>query len=269
MSILFNLTGTSSVLQNDIYPPLHLHDGNYQIGLIYFIGTNSIYNITPKNNKIIIDINKNVMPDFPGISIAYELDPGIYDMDNLKTAIQSKMRLSLTKFTEEYVGKVKVDVLSKLETSIDKLVFRNHTRTQKLEFIVNPVWSLTFAWFGSFADLLGIPETMLPFVTSNTTDKDILDKLYPIRLSSCITINIHCNLTGNSYINGKASHLIYSIPLSQAPGYRLIEAPKDVVFLPVIDTIIDTIEVRITDQNNELIDFRGDHLVVVLELRKQ
>jgi len=50
------------------------------------------------------------------------------------------------------------------------------------------------------------------------------------------------------------------------PGYRIIQTPN-VIYLPVKVKRIETLKLRIIDQNNDLVDFRGEEIVVRLHLK--
>lgn len=275
MSILFNLTGTTSQLQSEIFPPLNLVDGNYQIGLIYFIGNNSVYNIHEKNNtfQIIMEHADPLEDDLIIRSdIQCSLKPGMYDFELLRKAMQDEFEQAPDKYLKDHKG-TKSEVIDSFKKIVKSMVLTSsrtrHTLVFKIQAEQFEQIFLSLNVSNSIGPVLGIPFHTVTTTRISDTDKDFREEhLKPINLNSLRVLNIHCNLTANSYINGVPSHIIYSIPLSQAPGYQIIEAPKDVVFLPVVDNIIDIVEIRITNQNNELVDFRGDEIVVVLELRK-
>lgn len=271
MSILFNLSGNTSQLQSEIFPPLNLSDGNYQIGLIYFMGNNSIYNVHEKNNSFnVLFLRDNKFYGHDG-KYACSLHPGMYDFELITRDFIAKINTAYAQFTTDH-PEITEDEKTIYNLALNGIVFTSDTTTHKWIFEIPQENELkifiNLRVDNSIAPILGLPLASLPALIESTK-KDLHNiPVKHISLNTVRVLNIHCNLTGNSYINGVPSHLLYSIPLSRAPGYQIIEAPKDVVFLPITDPLIDTVEVRITDQDNNLVDFKGDRVVIVLELRK-
>ena len=62
--------------------------------------------------------------------------------------------------------------------------------------------------------------------------------------------------------------MVYSFFPSVGPGYKIIESPKNLVYLPVVRDRIDSINIRLTDQNDKELDLRGEILTVRLHLRE-
>lgn len=81
-------------------------------------------------------------------------------------------------------------------------------------------------------------------------------------------IMIECNIVKGAYINGQECHTIHQFPPITPPGYRLIEVPKNVIYLPVNTKYINNITLRITDQHGQLINFRKEQITVVLHLKE-
>lgn len=61
-------------------------------------------------------------------------------------------------------------------------------------------------------------------------------------------------MTG-SYVNGRAGHVIYEFFPNVPAGYRLLEFPDPVIYLPITNNTINCITVRIVDQIGQLVDF--------------
>jgi len=54
---------------------------------------------------------------------------------------------------------------------------------------------------------------------------------------------------GGSYMNGKTQNTIYSSFPNVSPGYKIIEKPRNLVYLPIILDKINTMETVVTDQD--------------------
>lgn len=86
MSLILTLTGRSSVLTANYFPPLDLSDDDYELGLTNFETYNTIPNVNVSNNKFYFDDNDEMISIPVG---SYELhDIGAY----LKAAILHKRR---------------------------------------------------------------------------------------------------------------------------------------------------------------------------------
>lgn len=92
---------------------------------------------------------------------------------------------------------------------------------------------------------------------------------FPVNILSSTVIRIECDIISGSFINGKPSHIIYEFALNVPPGYRIIEIPKNVIYFPVNHNNINSINIRILDINNNLINFREEEIQLYLHLKKK
>ena len=75
------------------------------------------------------------------------------------------------------------------------------------------------------------------------------------------------NVLTEAYINDKKVHTIHEFFLAVPPEYKIIEIPSKVIYQPVSVSSIDHIQLRIVDENENLIDFRGETITVRLHLK--
>lgn len=90
-----------------------------------------------------------------------------------------------------------------------------------------------------------------------------------VKISKVNVIRINCNVAKGSYLNGKPSHTIHQFYPNVPPGYRIIEVPYTVIYHTINTNLLHNLTVDITDQEGELVDFRGEEITVRLCLRKQ
>jgi hypothetical protein len=50
--------------------------------------------------------------------------------------------------------------------------------------------------------------------------------------------------------------------------YKIVEVPREVIYLPVNTRTVDNLNVRVTDQNGDLINFNSEELIVRLHLKR-
>ena len=71
-----------------------------------------------------------------------------------------------------------------------------------------------------------------------------------------LTINsilVNIDIISDSYVNGSTQPTIYSFFPDCSPGYKIIENPHNLLYLPITADTIRSITVWLTDQNgNEL-----------------
>ena len=82
------------------------------------------------------------------------------------------------------------------------------------------------------------------------------------------SIYVNCDLITNSYINGVPAPVIYSFFPNVAPGYKVVEKPYNLIYLPVNKTFIDSVTVWLTDQNGNILNFKDQEISIRFSLRK-
>lgn len=231
-SITFTLSGNNSILKASYYPPLELNSNEqYGLGLIGFYSYNSIPNITDTVNKIYFlnDINNN--------EIEIEVPKGAYSVEDLSNYIDSKLpepnnfKLVIDKPSqrlEVHLGKYKINVK---EDCIGKKLFKLRQGISKNNIIL--------------------------------IHKDEITDILPPKI-----LRISCNITGGSYSNETFNHCIHEFGVNVPTGYAINEVPYNIIYLPILISLIKEINIFVTDHHNNLVDFNGEKLVVRLELKK-
>jgi hypothetical protein len=81
------------------------------------------------------------------------------------------------------------------------------------------------------------------------------------------SIKVDCNLISGSFNNGVPDQAIHEFAPSVAPGYKIIEVPLQSVYYPLIDYSISRVQLTLRDQNNELINLRGEPITIRLQVK--
>jgi len=65
-----------------------------------------------------------------------------------------------------------------------------------------------------------------------------------------------------------ASCVLHSFFPNVSPGYKIVENPGNLAYLPVILDKINKMETVVTDQNGKQLNFRGENLTIRYQLRE-
>lgn len=112
----------------------------------------------------------------------------------------------------------------------------------------------------SIGRLLGFNQQIYPANIKHLSER-------PVSILKVNSVRIDCNITTGAYLNDKKSHTIHEFFPSVPPGYKIIEIPSQVIYLPLTVNSIDHIQLRITDQDGDLIDFRGEVITIRLHIK--
>lgn len=113
----------------------------------------------------------------------------------------------------------------------------------------------------SIGSLLGFAERILAANVSHSSDR-------PVAILKVNALRVECNITSGAYINGQRVHTIHEFFPAVPPGYKIIEIPSQVIYLPITVKSIDQLQVRIVDQDNRLVNFRGEIITIRLHLKQ-
>jgi hypothetical protein len=102
----------------------------------------------------------------------------------------------------------------------------------------------------------------------NRLERDITHKSeLPVAILKVNAIRIECNITTGAYINEHRVHTIHEFFPTVPPGYKIVEVPANVIYLPIAVQSIHHIQLGLVDQNGELINFRGETITIRLHVK--
>lgn len=237
MSITLTLNGDSSLLSANYFPPIQLNE-NYVCGLISFDTYHSIPNVDVENNLFHIGDHE------------IEIPVGSYEISDIAEFLKNKY------YT------LKTDILSsKLHNlngsaSLDIKANYNTLQTQ----IKSASDIIYFNRERSIGSLLGFSKRVLQPDVEHFSDK-------PIDITKINTIIVESNIVSGSFINDTSAHILHQFSLNVSPGYKITEAPANVIYLPVRSKTINSIALKVVDQDGNLINFRGEKISVRLHLK--
>lgn len=239
-SRIFTMTGVldderNTSLRIDLNPPIYLDpEKQYMLGVIGFETYNHIPNVTWKNNRFVYR-----KPD-ASLFHTITIPQGTYDakdilkylMDNMKSEEKTSARGNL------------------------QLVMNNNTSQTQLKC----VYDVDFTFPNSIGSLLGFTGKLLKADRWHTSDDTI-------KIISVNSLVIMCNVVGGSYRHGKPAHILHQFFPIVPPGYKIVERPQSIIYLPLITNIINELIIEIEDEHGQPINFNGEAVTITLHLK--
>lgn len=294
-TITLTLSGRSSQLQAEYFPAIDLSDGNYVCGLIDFQAFNSIPNVDETNNLFycgfenleseqfvpIADANittNEINIDGPNNNSNNNDDNNDIERNRIIEVIPTKKRrirratpfdpfkqkqpLTITKIpTGSYELEHLSDCLKKLlHARFVALNLRANKNTLQCEIMCSQ--PIDFTKSNTIGSLLGFRCDQV--LKENVVHESEL----PSDILKISVIRVECNIIKGSYLNSQPSHTIHEFSPKVPPGYKIIEVPQNVIYFPVTVKSIHTLNISIIDQQNNLVNFRGETITIRLHIKK-
>ena len=90
----------------------------------------------------------------------------------------------------------------------------------------------------------------------------------PVDILKVNTILVNCDIISGSYRNGSQTPVVYSFFPDVSPGYKIVESPNNLVYLPVAPAgDVQRMRVWLTDQNGEQLNLRGETITIRFHIR--
>ena len=90
----------------------------------------------------------------------------------------------------------------------------------------------------------------------------------PVNILSINSVVVNIDIISGSYLNGQRNPAIYSFFPAVSPGYKIIETPANLVYLPITLDAIYSIETSLTDQNGLQLNLRGENVTIRFHVRE-
>ena len=201
-----------------------------KIALLSFKTNNSIPNIDETNNLFLYEYKGKVY----GIVIP----TGAYEINSLNLFINNELKKNNHSDIFEIIP--------------------NHNTLKCTIKINDSSVKIFFTQPKSIGKLLGFNKDI---------SEEINEGLNTVEILKISNIFIKCNLIESSFLNGTKDCVLYNFFPNVPPGYVLNENPIHIVHHQLNTTEIDKIAIRITDQNDDLVNFRGEEIIITLLLQ--
>lgn len=121
-------------------------------------------------------------------------------------------------------------------------------------------YPIDFTQKDSIGPILGFSKRILPQDKEHKSD-------YPVNIQNVNVLRVECNISTGAYANDRKEHIIHEFYPSVPAGYKIIEVPSQIIYLPINTRVIDHIRIRIVDQIGKLVNLRGETLTVRLHIK--
>ena len=135
-----------------------------------------------------------------------------------------------------------------------------NSNTLKSVLILEKDYQVYFDHQNSLAKVLGFTGTK--YTEGFHESENVVNIL---RINSTL---VNIDIISGSYINGTTKNTIYSFFPKVSPGYKIIETPVNLVYLPITLNTIDSLNVWITDQDDHLLNNRNKILTIRFHIRE-
>ena len=134
------------------------------------------------------------------------------------------------------------------------------TNTLKSEMILKNNYEVDFRQDKSTNSLLGFHSKL--YTSGFNESKNMVN----ILIINSRLVNI--DIISGSYVNGSTQPTIYSFFPDVSPGYKIIENPHNLRYLPITSVTMHSIAIWPTDETGNELNLRGENLSMRFHLRE-
>jgi len=197
------VSDNSTKMKTTFYPPIELDKTRkYEMALVNLETYYSFPNIDSSNNIFRYSPGSSQQRQFVDIRIP----EGSYDLIDIAETIKISMKRN------GHNGE-SIEITANTNTLKNVMEISN-------DFIVD------FRLQRSIASVLGFAE--------RAYKESLHESQNVVNILSINSILVNVDVIGGSYVNGKTQNTIYSFFPNVSPGYKFVESPRNLVYLPVI-----------------------------------
>lgn len=233
-SYYITVSGKSSNIQTTFTPPLIFPSScHYEIACCGVETYYSFPNINEDNNKVRVKIGSET--DWKLI----EIPKGCYNIKAINT--------TLKRLIKKIGGKEKDFCLGANESTLQSILT---LKNLSVDFTGEN---------GSLRTVLGFKERQY--------GEGVHESENIVNILRVNTILIHCDVVKLSRRNGIASPLIYTFFPNVPPGYKIVDRPRNLIYLPLTLSVVSHLSCWLTDQDDKPLDLRGEELSITFHVR--
>jgi hypothetical protein len=285
-SRLFLLSGYTGELGMSLFPHLDLSIGQWEIGLVQLSLYYNMPNVQSGINDrlhlgdgslLVYRTGESQQPE--RLTEALPLNDNIsnqsqnLDVHTAQSSIRCKRAASIEPAVVNGVqivfpeGSYQIEDIAKHVTETCKrsnlaLDFKMHANNSTSRVELYSSMDIDFSKDSSIGHLMGFTKReVLPAGRWNIGDS-------PSNILNVQMIRVVCSVAHGTIENGKDTHTIYTFTPTVEPGFKIIERPNTIIYLPVSNKHMKHIRVRLEDEHGQPINTRGELLIIKLHFRR-
>ena len=240
-SFQFIVSGNTTEFTTKFNPPITLgSDSGYEVALVNLETYYSFPNINSTNNVFRYSIDRGSTWN------VIRINTGSYEIEDLNKEIQLQMKL---KGHYDRVNNHYYITISAKESTL-RTVLEINNSNYRVDFSVsNSVRTVLGFNARAYSEGYHESENIVNILTLNS-------------------ILVEIDIINGSYVNGRQEPVIYSFFPNVAQGYKIVETPLNLVYLPVCGSNISSLTVKLKDQDGNLLDLRGETITIRFHRRE-
>lgn len=229
------ISGKDSHIRTLFSPPINVPSGcHYEMALCSVEMYYSFPNIDETNNSIKLSNDKGATWHL------VQLLKGCYEINAINAAVK---RL----FVEMTNGKKEDISITPDEPTLKSILHLGENA------------AVDFATENSLASVLGF--------TKKTYKKGRNPSEHIVNILRVNSIIVNCDIVALSRKNGIASPIVYNFFPNVSPGKKIVDRPRNLIYLPLILNEISEMNVWLSDQSGERLDIRGEELTITFHMK--
>ena len=229
------ISGKDSHIRTLFSPPINVPPGcHYEMALCSAEMYYSFPNIDETNNSI------KLSNDSGKTWHLISLPKGCYEINAISKALQ-RMFVARTKGKKD-----------------DICIFGDPAMLKSV-LVLGKTAAVDFATENSLASILGFTKKV--YNEGRHLSEHIVNIL---RVNSII---VNCDIVALSRKNGIASPIIYNFFPNVSPGQKIVNRPRNLIYLPIILNEISEMNVWLSDQSGERLDIREEELTITFHMK--
>src|ERR1043165_1732061 len=238
-SPLVSYNTSPGIFTNRFQTPIILSDYDCEMALVNLETWYSFANVTESNNLFRYSVDGGITWKLIAI------ETGSYELESINDEIQRLMKANGDWNSSNNAYNISIS--------------KNTSTLKSIIDITNANYKIDFTITNSVRHILGFDSVVL------SQGHNVSESIVSIIDFNSIFVN--CDCINESYVNGISSPVIYSFGPKVSPGYRIVETPVNLVYLPINRKTLSEFSIWITDQAGRPIDFRGENITCRFHIR--
>ena len=242
-SYYITVSGKSSSIQTSFNPPLMFpSECHYEIACCGVETYYSFPNISDHNNKVQVSFDEGKSWTL------LEIPKGCYNIDAINAVLRRLIKKIKKGDKKDYLCLVP-----------NKSTFQSILTLTKL-------WVDFRGNRGSLGTVLGFDEKIYKD-DDGEEGSGRHESQHIVNILRVNTILVHCDVVNLSRRNGIPSPVIYNFFPNVPPGYKIVDKPRNLIYLPLTLNIISQMTCWLTDQEGKALDLRGEELSITFHIK--